>query len=106
MRWSRIALLLCALLVAVLSATIHDTTSEVASYGGEGPVAEYLYPRPVGGWPAPFIADDPGTLVILQLGIEDHFRLWPFIADVAFWYLVLSLTWDLTALAAGRPRSD
>lgn len=90
-----LALLPCALLVTLLTVTIHDTTSEVASYGGEGALSEYLYPRPVGGWPAPFLADSPGTSIILQVGIEDQFRLGPFIASLAFWYLVLSAALNL-----------
>lgn len=88
-----LALISCALLVTLFSVSIHDTTSEIAFYGGEGTVAEYLYARPVGGWPAPFVADNPGTSVILHLGLEDNFRLGSFVADVAFWYLTSAGLW-------------
>jgi hypothetical protein len=93
MRAGRVAHLLLALLMTLLSALIQDTTVEVASYGGEGPVSEYLYPRPVAGWPAPFLADNPATSVIQQIGVEDDFRPWSFVADIAFWYLTSAGLW-------------
>lgn len=91
MRAAWIAQLSLAFLMTLLSLLVQDSDVEVASYGSEGNVADYLYPRPVAGWPAPFLADNPGTSVILQLGVEDNFRLWPFVADVGFWCWVVFL---------------
>ncbi len=45
-------------------------------------------PKPVlnGGWPAPFLVDEPGISVTNQLGFfEDHWRPWPLVANIAFY---------------------
>ncbi len=49
---------------------------------------ENLLPREVAGWPAPYLADDPSTSVIHRVGIEDNFRVGPFVATLSFWLLV------------------
>lgn len=49
-------------------------------------------PKPVlnGGWPAPYAFDRPGISVENRIGFpEDDFRWWPFVADVAFYQLLL-----------------
>ena len=47
-------------------------------------------PKLNGGWPAPFLFDNPGISVERQLGFfEDDFRAAPFAADVAFYLLLL-----------------
>lgn len=48
-----------------------------------------------GGWPAPFAFDRPGISVEDRIGFpEDDFRLWPFVADVAFYLLMtLGIRW-------------
>lgn len=61
-------------------------------YGTEGPLRLNLLPREVAGWPAPFLADDPGTSVTHKVGVEDTFRLGPFIATLSFWFLIVSTT--------------
>lgn len=93
MRVAWIAQPALALLLTLLSSLIQDRNLEVASYGAEGPISEYLYARPVAGWPAPFLTDNPATSVILQIGVEDDFRPWPFAADIAFWYLISAGIW-------------
>jgi hypothetical protein len=72
-------------------------SDERAMYGHEGPMEENLQPREVAGWPAPYLADNPHTSVIHQLGIEDNFRVGPFIATFSFWLLV-----SLAVARAGR----
>lgn len=52
-----------------------------------------------GGWPAPFLADDPSTSVTSQLGLEDQFRPGPFIADLAFWFVLFSLASNICSFA-------
>lgn len=50
-------------------------------------------PKPVlnAGWPAPYLFDRPGISVENSIGIpEDDFRFWPFAANVAFYWLLLS----------------
>ena len=50
-------------------------------------------PRPVlnAGWPAPYLFDRPGISVEEKIGVpEDDFRAWPFVADVAFYWLALA----------------
>ena len=63
---------------------------------------DILCPKPVlnGGWPAPFLVDNPGISRPNQLAfVEDHFRPWPFIANVAFF------AWVFTGLAWGVRRA-
>lgn len=81
--------LLLALAITVATAWVERTTDERTMYGLEGPVEENWQPREVAGWPAPFLADDPGTSVIHQIGVEDDFRPGPFVASWSFWLLVL-----------------
>lgn len=50
-----------------------------------------------GGWPAPFLFDAPGVSVEWKLSIgEDDFRAAPYVADIAFYFLML-LVVDSTA---------
>lgn len=54
--------------------------------------------RPVlnAGWPVPFLVDRPGISLEGVIGFpEDDFRLWPFIANVLFYQLVLLGLWKL-----------
>ena len=60
-------------------------------YGTEGPLEQNWLPREVAGWPAPFLADDPGTSVIHKVSfVEDNFRLGSFVATLSFWFLIVS----------------
>lgn len=79
--------LAAALAVTSLSVVVQDDRGNVASYGSEGGLSQ-VQPRIEGGWPAPFLADDPATSVPHKLGAEDVFRPGSFIADTAFWYLL------------------
>ncbi|NNM76268.1 hypothetical protein HJG53_05040 [Sphingomonas sp. ID1715] len=62
-------------------------------------------PKPVlnGGWPAPFLVDEPGVSVPNRLSfVEDHWRSGPFVADIAFYaWLVAG-----AGTALRRVRSD
>ena len=82
-------MVLLALAITVATGWITRLTDERAMYGTEGPVEQNWLPREVAGWPAPFIADDPGTSVIHQIGVEDDFRTGPFVATWSFWLLVM-----------------
>lgn len=43
-----------------------------------------------GGWPAPFLYDNPGVSVEWKLSIgEDDFRAGPFVANLTFYFLML-----------------
>ena len=43
-----------------------------------------------GGWPAPFLFDTPGVSMEWKLSIgEDDFRVAPYLADIAFYFLIL-----------------
>lgn len=51
-------------------------------------------PRPAlhAGWPAAFMTDNPNVSVPGRIGLgEDHFAWSPFVADVAFYALILTL---------------
>jgi hypothetical protein len=55
-----------------------------------------------GGWPAPFLYDTPGVSIEWQLSIgEDDFRTGPYIANFAF-YLLILLAVDAGATAILR----
>jgi hypothetical protein len=50
-------------------------------------------PKPVlnGGWPAPYLVDNPGISRPNQLAfVEDYFRLWPFLSNIAFYAWMLA----------------
>ena len=86
--------LLLALAITIATAWINPVTDERTMYGHEGPLEYDWLPREVAGWPAPYLADDPGTSVIRDVGVEDVFRPGPFVATLSFWFLIVS--------AAGR----
>ena len=83
-----------ALGVSIATAWINPITDERTMYGHEGPFERDCLPREVAGWPAPFLADNPGTSVVQDVGVEDVFRPGPFVATLSFWLLIVS--------AAGR----
>lgn len=85
--WRRPIQLLTAFLLTVSSVWIHPLTDERAMYGHDGPVEQNWRPRTVAGWPAPFLADNPHTSVIHQIGPEDNFRPESFLATFSFWLL-------------------
>ncbi|WP_026325779.1 hypothetical protein [Sphingomonas sp. Mn802worker] len=80
--------LAAALVLVGISVGVQDDTGGVAVYGSEGGLSQ-VRPRIEGGWPAPFLADDPATSVPHKLGAEDVFRPGAFLADLAFWYLLV-----------------
>ena len=91
-----IATLGLALAISLATISIIVPSDERAMYGYEGPAEQNLQLREVGGWPAPFLADNPNTSVPHQLGVEDNFRLGPFVGTLSFWLLVIG---SLFALA-------
>lgn len=86
--------LFLALVISIATAWINPITDERTMYGHEGPLEYNWLPREVAGWPAPFLADNPSTSVIHDVGAEDTFRPGPFVATLSFWFL--------TVLAGGR----
>ncbi|KHL25787.1 hypothetical protein PK98_04010 [Croceibacterium mercuriale] len=84
------ATIVLALVASLATAWISPATDERAMYGLEGPLEANWRSRKVAGWPAPFLADDPGTSVPHHIGLEDTFRPGPFIATFSFWFLVIS----------------
>jgi hypothetical protein len=84
-----------ALAITIGTAWINPTTDERTMYGHEGVMERNWLPREVAGWPAPFLADDPGTSVIHKVGVEDVFRPGPFVATLTFWCLVVAAAMQL-----------
>lgn len=82
---------LVALTISIATGWINPRTDERTMYGHEGPMKHNWLPREVAGWPAPFLADNPGTSVIHNVGVEDVFRPGPFVATWSFWFLVVSV---------------
>lgn len=80
-----------ALVLTIVSGWINPPTGKYAMYGNMGPPEQNWRPREVAGWPAPYLADSPGTSVIHQVGFEDEFRPSSFIATLSFWFVMISL---------------
>jgi hypothetical protein len=81
--------ILFACTLTIASGLVRPSTDEHAMYGNMGPPEQNWQPREVAGWPAPYLADRPGTSVIHEVGFEDEFRPGPFVATLSFWYLVV-----------------
>lgn len=105
MRWLGQALLILALatLAALASSWVQRFGPDHAIFCALGKSVEgydILCPKPVlnGGWPAPFLFDEPGISVPNQLGFfEDHWRHGPFLADIAFYaWVAPGLIWALS----------
>ena len=77
-----------ALTLTIESAFVQVSTDERAMYGHEGPLGQNWLPRELGGWPVPYLADNPNTSVPHKLGPEDVFRPGPFVTTLSFWLLV------------------
>ncbi len=88
--WRVLSSMIFALVITAATIWINPTTDERTMYGHEGPVEQNWLPREVAGWPAPFLADNPNTSVIHNVGPEDNFRPGPFVATLSFWFLVVS----------------
>ena len=94
-------LLAIAMVVATGSCAIQRHGPDQAIYCSLGKSRDgfdIYCPMPVlnGGWPAPFAFDTPGISVEGKISfLEDDFRPWPFIADVAFYELILLAIWRL-----------
>lgn len=84
----RVTACLVALLLTGASAWVPLQSDERAKYGAEGAEDENWLTRELAGWPAPYLADNPNTSVIHNVGLEDDFRFGPFIATLSFWLLV------------------
>ena len=83
-----------AVLAAGLSAQVQRFGPDHGIYCDIGKIngIDVYCPKPKlnGGWPAPFLFDKPGISVEGKLAvIEDDFRAWPFVADIAFYLLIL-----------------
>jgi hypothetical protein len=87
-----LALFALALAASLATAWSNPSTDEKAMYGHEGPLEQNWLPREVAGWPAPFLADDPSTSVTHRVGLEDTFRLGPFVGTLSFWFFFMSAT--------------
>lgn len=86
---TKLTVAVAALLLTCASVFIQPASDERAMYGFEGPLEQNWLPRELAGWPAPFLADSGETSVPHQIGPEDHFRPGPFVADLAFWAMVV-----------------
>lgn len=98
MRALRAALIsIAAFVLTIATAWIERVGPEQAVYCALGKSSdghEIWCPEPVlnGGWPAPYLYDNPGISVERQLGFfEDSFRSGPFFANLGFFALFLTL---------------
>ncbi len=89
---ARVALVLALATVAALTSSfIERFGPDQAIFCALGKSIEgfdIYCPKPVlnGGWPAPYLVDNPGISRPNQLAfVEDDFRPWPFVANIAFY---------------------
>lgn len=92
--------IIAAFVLTIASAWINPPTDEYAMYGNMGPFEQNWQPREVAGWPAPYLADSPGTSVIHKVGLEDEFRPGSFIATLSFWFVVILMLGAIARRAA------
>lgn len=90
------AILASAALLSILSANITNIGPEYELYCNLGKSSDGIditCPERVlkGGWPSPFLYDTPFISVQRSLGFEDSFRLSPFIANIAFYIIIISV---------------
>ena len=106
------ALILISLLLSVIltgvSITIQKVGPEVGMYGnvcgpsGNEPCYQELLK---GGFPIPYLFDNPGVSVRGQLSFfEDDFHVFPFILDNLFYIIVLGLVLIIASNTMGRLR--
>ena len=66
-------------------------------------------PKPVlnGGWPAPYLVDNPSISRPNQLAfVEDYFRLWPFVSNIAFYAWVIVCAGTVLRRARSRGKGE
>jgi hypothetical protein len=107
------ALWLGAVLFSLGSCSIQRLGPDHAIYCALGKSKEgcdIYCPKPVlnAGWPAPFAFDRHGISVEGRIGFpEDDFRFWPFVANLAFFRLLLGALLVLCIRARrGSERAD
>jgi hypothetical protein len=106
-----VILLAAAFFIATSSCAIQRHGPDQAIYCSLGKTRDgfdIFCPEPVlnGGWPAPFAFDRPGISVEDRISFfEDDLRAWPFIADVAFYFMLLLALWCLLRYLTGARRS-
>lgn len=98
--------IILALAIAIATIWIDPPTHEQAMYGTEGAPHENWLPREEGGWPMPYLADNPGISVPHRLGIEDDFRPGAFVATFSFWLIVTASLAVIARRPAAARRGD
>ena len=100
--------IITAFALTIASAWIDAPTDEYAVYGNMGTSQQNWQLRKVAGWPAPYLADNPGTSIVHEIGLEDDFRPMSFVATLSFWFLVTlvigAIARRLRARIAGRSK--
>jgi len=75
-------------------------SSEVVMYGNLCNIEQWMHcyqPREAAGFPFPYGFDSPGVTVehVVWPGMEDEFRLLPFIINIWFYFLMLTVSFRL-----------
>jgi len=83
---SHITIALIALGLTSASFAWQPFGPEIGQQGTECiPIEDCFAPLRGGGFPAQYVIDIPLITFHAQLGIEDEFRIWPFVLDVIFY---------------------
>lgn len=91
-----VTIFLISLGLAFLSFSYQSFGPERKAFGTEcQPIRDCFRPVLVGGFPVRYIIDVPGISVQNDLGFEDDFRIWSFIADVCFYICLMSLIYRI-----------
>jgi hypothetical protein len=69
------------------------------------PLEDCFAPVRGGGFPMQFVVDNPGVSIPDLLGIEDEFRLWAFVLDVIFYFVLGQLLYKFIRSIRARKRN-
>lgn len=90
-------LLIFSAVIALISGFYQRASSEIVEFGNvcSGEEFSQCYrPRLCGGFPFPFVFDNPGISVENTLSAEDEFRWLPFVGNVWFYLLAVVFAYN------------
>ncbi len=95
-----------ALCITLLSFTYQPIGPVIKQYGTECiPLKDCFAPVRGGGFPVQFVVDNPGVSIPDSLGIEDELRIWAFVVDVIFYFVLGKLLYKFIRHYNARKRN-
>jgi len=95
-----LAMLFLSLILTVGTVFYQRPSTEIVQYGNVCSIDQWMHcyqPREAAGFPFPYGFDTPGVTAehAVWPGMEDEFRLLPFIINIWFYFLMLIVTFRL-----------